>query len=129
MLALLYSLFALIAMAANIGTQMGSFALYDGAHALWVAMAAGTIVGVVLKYWLDQRWIFRYAANGLSAHTRTFSLYTLMAIPTTLLFWFTEWLFDTVGGGAPWRYVGAVIGLSLGYWLKYQLDKRYVFRG
>jgi len=26
------------------------------------------------------------------------------------------------------RYAGAVLGLAAGYWLKYHLDKRYVFR-
>jgi hypothetical protein len=26
------------------------------------------------------------------------------------------------------RYVGALIGLGLGYWAKYHLDKRFVFR-
>jgi len=26
------------------------------------------------------------------------------------------------------RYVGGVIGLAIGYYVKYQLDKRYVFK-
>ena len=25
------------------------------------------------------------------------------------------------------RYVGGVIGLAIGYWAKYRLDKRFVF--
>ena len=123
-----YALFALLAMSANIGAQMISFAVYSGKFALWLAMAVGTVVGVLLKYALDKRWIFDQGPYSLSQHGQTFSLYSLMAVPTTLLFWLTEWAFDTLGGGPPWRYVGAVIGLSAGYWLKYQLDRRYVFR-
>jgi hypothetical protein len=26
------------------------------------------------------------------------------------------------------RYLGALIGLAIGYWAKYHLDKRFVFR-
>jgi hypothetical protein len=26
------------------------------------------------------------------------------------------------------RYLGGLIGLAIGYWTKYRLDKRYVFR-
>ncbi len=126
-LALRYALFAVLAMAANIGAQMLSFLIYAGPHAIFPAMAAGTLVGVVVKYQLDRRWIFHQGRASLAAHSRTFSLYSLTAIPTTALFWLTEWAFDAYGGTAAWRYAGALVGLSLGYLIKYQLDRRFVF--
>ncbi len=48
---------------------------------------------------------------------------------TTAIFWGLE-----LGAYAAFhtqtaRYVGGAVGLALGYWLKYQLDKRLVFGG
>lgn len=50
-----------------------------------------------------------------------------MGLVTTLLFWITEYTFDLWFATKTMRYVGAVIGLSIGYVAKYQLDKKYVF--
>ena len=51
-----------------------------------------------------------------------------MGVFTTLIFWGTEIAFDAMGD-EPWlRYLGAVIGLSIGYVTKYYLDRRFVFR-
>ncbi len=116
-----------MAMMANIGAQIISFSIYHGPHAIFPAMAAGTLVGVVVKYLLDRRWIFHQGRATLGVHSRTFSLYSLTAIPTTGIFWLTEWAFDFYGGTAAWRYTGAVIGLTIGYVIKYQLDRRFVF--
>ena len=47
---------------------------------------------------------------------------------TTAIFWGTELAFVALGD-APWlRYVGAVLGLAVGYTAKYRLDRRFVFR-
>lgn len=123
-LVLRYSLFAAIATAVNLAVQAGTLALYAGPFHLMLAMALGTVAGLVPKYLLDKRWIFADAEAG---HARKFTLYTLMAVATTLVFWLTEILFDRIGRGGPLHYVGALIGLALGYWLKYRLDRRFVF--
>jgi preprotein translocase subunit SecA len=41
----------------------------------------------------------------------------------------SEFGFDFLFGTKLMRYVGGVIGLAIGYAIKYQLDKRYVFVG
>ena len=57
-----------------------------------------------------------------------FSGYALMGVATTLLFWATETVFYLIWGTDLAREIGAVIGLSAGYLIKYQLDARFVFR-
>jgi hypothetical protein len=45
------------------------------------------------------------------------------------VFWITEITFDAAWESDLAKYVGAVVGLSIGYVLKYYLDKRFVFEG
>lgn len=128
-LTLRYALFAAAATAINIGAQWLSFRVYDGLFALPAAMAVGTLAGLVSKYVLDKRWIFFDTERGFRAHGRKFTLYTLMGVATTALFWTTEVVFDALSDADYMTYLGAVLGLSIGYFTKYQLDRRFVFRG
>jgi positive regulator of sigma E activity len=50
-----------------------------------------------------------------------------MGVFTTLIFWLTEYAFHLVFLTDEMRYIGAILGLSVGYYVKYQLDKRFVF--
>ena len=50
-----------------------------------------------------------------------------MGIFTTIIFWGTEIIFNTLSQSPYAKYLGAVIGLSIGYVIKYFLDKKYVF--
>ena len=77
--------------------------------------------------WVDKRWIFDDRGTGLGTHMRKFSLYTMMGLATTAVFWMTELLFDAVSPGGRARYLGALIGLAIGYSTKYFLDRRFVF--
>lgn len=126
-LAVLYSILALIATAANIATQDVVVRAWPAGHAVAVSVAAGTAVGPVVKYALDKRYIFAFRARNAAHDGATFALYTAMGVVTTAIFWGTEWLFHTLFGTATLRYVGAACGLAIGYWAKYHLDKRYVF--
>lgn len=129
-LALRYTAFAIAATAVNIATQDVATAVYQGPYALWAGILAGTGTGLVTKYLLDRRWIFGEGRADLAEHSVKFTLYTLMGVATTLVFWVTEWTFDRLSGGDElWRYTGAVLGLAVGYSVKYRLDKRFVFTG
>lgn len=122
-----YALFAVLATLANLGMQR--LVLYTGTstpHYL-SAVVAGTMVGLVIKYMLDKRWIFYDTGVGLKQHGTKFSLYTAMGLITTAIFWGTETVFWLVGRSDFWRELGAVLGLAVGYVLKYRLDRRYVF--
>ncbi|MCF6345070.1 MAG: GtrA family protein [Thiomicrorhabdus sp.] len=124
----MYTIFALFATIANIGSQEIAITLYQGSFAIMLSILVGTAVGLVLKYWLDKRYIFQYQTQSIQQGSKTFTLYTIMGIVTTFIFWGFELAFDAIYGTKEMRYVGGVIGLAIGYYVKYQLDKRYVFK-
>ena len=122
-----YSLCALIATTVNVGIQFVSLSVYHGASSLYVAMLLGTIAGLGMKYILDKIFIFNYQAKNFSEDGKKFIIYSLLGLVTTILFWSVEIAFDTVFESPVAKYVGAVLGLCVGYVIKYFLDRRYVF--
>lgn len=96
--------------------------------AVYLGMLAGTATGLVTKYVLDKRWIFRYHTRDAAHNMQTFALYTLMGVFTTALFWGTELTFFYLIPTEGAHYLGGTIGLVGGYTLKYFLDRRWVFR-
>jgi putative flippase GtrA len=126
-LILRYALFAVIATIANLATQRIVLSGGDTATHFAAAVAAGTLVGLVVKYVLDKRWIFFDSASGVRAHGRRFSLYTAMGLITTAIFWGTETAFWLIWKTDAMRELGAILGLAVGYVVKYNLDKRFVF--
>ena len=123
----LYSSFAIIAIAANVLSQEFALLFYQGAHELVVAIPVGTAVGLVVKFVLDRKYIFKADTVPLSKDGRQFIAYTATGVLTTVLFWGSEIAFELLFASREARYVGAILGLSCGYILKYQLDRRYVF--
>lgn len=129
-LACRYALFAGLATALNLATQILYLAILPGGQlAIALSIAAGTATGLVGKFLLDRRWIFASEPSSASATLQTFSLYTFTGLATTLLFWAVEYAFHLCFGTDRMRYLGAVIGLAAGYALKYRLDARFVFTG
>nr|VFJ57207.1 MAG: GtrA-like protein [Candidatus Kentron sp. DK] len=126
-LVLRYTLFAVLATLANLAAQRLVLWFGDSGTLFAVAVAAGTSVGLVLKYALDKRWIFHDLSTGIRAHGRKFPLYTAMGIVTTVIFWGVETTFWLIWQTDAMRELGAVIGLSIGYVVKYNLDRRFVF--
>jgi putative flippase GtrA len=127
-LTLTYAFLAFIATMTNIGVQELVIVSYSGAFALLLSVVAGTGVGLIVKYALDKRFIFRFQARDKVQDGQTFLLYTLTGMATTMIFLGFEFGFHLVFETKAMRYLGAVIGLGLGYLGKYQLDKRFVFR-
>ncbi len=123
-----YVMFAVIATAANIGVQDLVIRTYNGAFAILASVIVGTGVGLLVKYLLDKRYIFRFRARSVGHDTKTFALYTVMGLVTTVIFWGFEFGFHHIFETKEMRYLGGVIGLAIGYLTKYHLDKRYVFR-
>lgn len=126
-LAINYVGFALIATAANIGTQDLFIRAYSGDFAILASVMVGTGVGLVVKYILDKRYIFRFQARSVIHDTQTFGLYTVMGVLTTMVFWGFEFGFHHIFEAKEMRYLGGAMGLAIGYLTKYHLDKRYVF--
>lgn len=127
-LALCYTLFACIASACNIAAQEITTRYYSGFYAISLSIIVGTAVGLLVKYILDKRYIFKFQSNSMAHNGLTFLLYTLMGLLTTLIFWGFELGFNYLFQTKQMRYLGGIIGLAIGYLAKYHLDKRFVFR-
>jgi len=123
-----YTLFAIIATIGNILCQDAINRLYHGQYDLYISMVSGTFVGLAVKYMLDKKYIFSFKSEGLLQDGQNFIIYSSMGVITTFIFRGVEMAFDYTFKTIPMRYIGAFIGLSIGYWVKYQLDKRFVFR-
>lgn len=126
-IAVLYSFFAVISTVINIGSQILSIWLYKGQFYVEISILVGTAMGLPLRYFLEKRYIFDFKTKSLAHDGKLFVIYTAMGIITTLIFWGTEYAFHLIYNTDFMRYVGGIIGLSIGFYIKYQLDKKYVF--
>jgi putative flippase GtrA len=122
-----YAAFAVIATLANLAAQRAVLAVDSSALGFAAAVVVGTGVGLVIKYVLDKRWIFFDASTGVQTHSKKFALYTAMGLITTAIFWGSETAFWLVWRTDLMRELGACLGLAVGYVVKYQLDRRFVF--
>ena len=126
-LALLYTLFAAFSTAMNIGAQMLSMWTYTGLYAIEISILVGTAAGLPLRYFLEKRYIFAFQSKSMAHDGQLFVLYSLMGVFTTVIFWGVEYAFYLTFATDTMRYVGGVIGLAIGFYVKYQLDKNFVF--
>ena len=124
----LYFFFALIATIFNLLTQR--LILYISQESLFLIFAifSGTLVGLLIKFYLDQNFIFSESKKKKKNRSLTFSLYAIMGIFSTTIFWVIEITFWLIWRDEKMRELGALIGLTLGYIIKYYLDKNFVFK-
>lgn len=123
----IYTFFALVATLGNLGSQWLVMSLISLEFRIYLAIIIGTAVGLVVKYVLDKRYIFNHKSESVAQETKTVTLYTLMGVVTTMIFWGTELLFSWLFKQEFMLYVGGALGLAIGYFVKYELDKRFVF--
>jgi len=122
-----YAGFAAVSMAVNLGVQHLSLLVYAGPLTVAVSILAGTGAGFFCKYVLDKRFIFFDAAAPAAREVGRIALYGATGVVTTLVFWACELGLGRAVGADWGRDAGGVIGLAIGYWVKYQLDRRFVF--
>jgi putative flippase GtrA len=127
MTAVKYIIFAVISTFFNLVFQYLSFLIYSDLGVLYFAMVMGTLAGLIVKYVLDKKFIFYHDVKDKKDDAKKFALYSLMGVFTTIIFWGTEIAFDHLSQDPNAKYLGAVIGLSIGYVIKYFLDKKFVF--
>ena len=126
-IAVLYTLFAMLSTAINIGSQMLSIWIYKGPLHVEISILVGTAMGLPLRYFLEKRYIFNFTSKNLVHDGKLFVFYSAMGVITTLIFWGTEYAFHVIYDTDFMRYLGGIIGLSIGFYVKYKLDKKYVF--
>lgn len=124
---ILYTFFAILASFANLLTQRLVLSISKINLFYFLAITSGTLVGLIIKFFLDKSLIFFDKTKDIKSLGRKFTIYTTMGIFTTSIFWATETIFWLIWRQENMREMGAILGLMLGYILKYRLDKRYVF--
>lgn len=122
-----YALFAIIAIIANLATQRVILSQGDRIDIFVIAVGAGTLIGLITKFLLDKYWIFYDKSNGAKSYGKKFILYSVTGLITTMIFWGMETTFWLIWETDMMREIGAIIGLSIGYLVKYKLDSRFVF--
>lgn len=120
-----YIIFAVISISINLLVQYFVLILID---LLYLAMLFGTFLGLVIKYFLDKKFIFSYRSKNKLDDSKIFFIYSFWGIFTTLVFWGFEIFFDFLFKNELAKYTGALLGLIVGYVLKYFLDKKFVFK-
>jgi putative flippase GtrA len=110
----------LLAQAAVVGTAP--------AAPLMVSIFIGTLIGFALKYVLDKRYIFFDDFADRASEAKKVGLYASVSVLTTLIFWSIEAGFWVATASQGWKYFGGALGLAIGNFVKYRLDRRFVFK-
>ena len=122
---LLYLVFAGLATVANLAAQELFLRM---SASLAVAILAGTAAGFATKYVLDKKWVFSDRYTTHRQELRKVTLYGAFSVATTLVFWLFEVAFWMAWRTDFAKYTGAVLGLAVGYAIKFVLDRTFVFR-
>ncbi|MGA2417794.1 MAG: GtrA family protein [Candidatus Staskawiczbacteria bacterium] len=122
-----YALFACAAIAFNLLTQYICLQFYKGIFNLYIAILLGTAVGLLIKYFLDKKYIFYFQPKTQLHNIKKFIFYSGTGVFTTIIFWGFELLFNWFLKFEIAKFLGALIGLLIGYFIKYNLDKKFVF--
>lgn len=126
-IALLYTLFAVLSSVINTVSQMLSIWAYKSPYSVEISILVGTAASLTLRYFLEKRHIFSFTSQNLAHDVKLFILYSAMGVITTLIFLGTEYAFHLIYDKDFMCYVVGVIGLAVGFYVKYQPDKKYVF--
>ncbi len=117
---------AVVSVLANLAAQEATVRAAPLAP-LMVSITVGTLVGFFVKYAVDKTWTFRERYTTPIAEARRIGLSGLLSVLTTLIFWAFELGFHAIWQTDLAKYMGAVLGLGIGYVIKYALDRRLVF--
>ena len=118
----LYFLFALLSAFVNIIGQHIFLNYYEN---LFLAVIVGSAAALFFKYILDSSIVFD-ANKQISLET--FLRYAFIGACITPIIWLVEVIFLNIFGTVFMRDVGAFLGIALAYYVKYEMDKRYVFK-
>lgn len=123
-----YAAFAMVAIAINLLSQ-NAVVVWLGQYwfGIYVAIAFGNASGLVFKFIADKYWVFEDVDPSLVANSKKFAMYAFFGVFTTLVFWAVELAFHYLFNSILITNIGAVVGLCIGYVIKYNLDKHITF--
>lgn len=112
----------------NLATQRIVLDLFQNDHELLLAIIFGTILGLISKFILDKNFIFKKKYETSKKVINSFRTYVFFGVFTTSIFWCFELAFWIIFDHQIARELGAIIGLSIGYLVKYKLDEAITFK-
>tara|TARA_B100000029_G_C17596090_1_gene964213 strand:- start:1730 stop:2143 length:414 start_codon:yes stop_codon:yes gene_type:complete len=124
----LYATFAVIVTLINLASQRIVLSFTTGNIGFFTALFIGTLMGVVAGYLLDKKWIFLDDTKISKNYGKQFFLYAITGAIHTPIFWVTETIFWFIWMTDQMRELGAIIGLTIAYTVKYFILKSYVFK-
>ncbi len=140
---ILYILFAVICTFINIGSQLLVEYLISPINQLQtivytntdksirifdiIKIIIGTGLGFMSKFILDKFFVFKEKHENIAHTFRQMILYGIMAVFTTFIFWSFQISFKLLFDFTFAEEIGAVIGLGIGYTVKFLLDRKFVF--
>jgi hypothetical protein len=122
-----YVAFAIVSGLTNIAAQE-VFVQAIPLAPVMASILSGTILGFMVRYLVEKRWVRLDEHRGHVAEARKIGLYGIFGAATTALFWVTELCFCYFLHTAEAKYIGAAIGRFLGNWIGCHRSNRYVFR-
>ena len=123
-----YCFFAILATLVNLYVQRLILNIENSFTFLLYAIFCGTLIGLLIKFILDKYFIFFNYEKKIKNNSKMFLKYTILGIFTTIVFWAIESVFWLIWQTEMMREIGAIIGLTIGYILKFGLDRKYVFK-
>jgi len=124
----LFATFAVIVTLINLASQRVVLSFIAGNIGFFTALFIGTLVGVIIGYLLDKYWIFLDETKISKNYGKQFFLYAITGAIHTPIFWVIETLFWFIWMTEQMRELGAIIGLTLAYTVKYFILKNYIFK-
>jgi putative flippase GtrA len=122
-----YVAIATVASSTNILLQFLFVRFVDVPYAVELSVAFATALVLPFKYVADKKIIFKYRVDHVRKDLRTLIAYTLVSVVTVAVFWSTEFAFHYLFASEVLRYVGGIIGLAVSFYVKYRMDKKFVF--
>jgi len=108
-------------------TQLDFIHFFNLDIAFIIQLISGTIAGFIFKFIVDKFAIFKNAYAGFKHTSKQIIIYLLFAVITTIIFWGFEISFNHFFKFTNRDLFGGLIGLIIGYTIKFLLDRKWVF--
>lgn len=96
--------------------------------AFLLQVLAGIAIGFFTKFVLDKFIVFESNNTNIKETAWQFFIYSSLAVITTIIFLLFEFSFKIFFHFYHSEIVGGLIGLVIGYTVKFFLDKKFVFK-
>ena len=121
-----YLILCFFAIFLNIVSQQIFLLFFAGPYSIEISILIGTIMTFFLRFYLEKNFVFLKDKFSFKTESMLY-MYFVSSIFTTLIFWIFEYSFHLFFDTDFLRYIGATIGLLVGFYIKYKIDKGLTF--